>query len=83
MDPYLWGYFEGYPKGTIIAMTPTGRFVLRTPNVLKSVKDHFFCDKVLGAELEDDGGAGSAGAHFEERLFEVRLPAGSCMNEVC
>ena len=36
---------------------------------------HFGCDTLAGAELEDDGGPGSAYAHWEERIFQVPSPA--------
>lgn len=36
------------------------------------MQEHFGCDDVPGAEVEDDGGAGTAGGHWEERIFAVR-----------
>lgn len=42
-----------------------------TPNVARVVREHFACNTLAGAELEDDGGPGSAYAHWEERIFQV------------
>lgn len=42
-----------------------------TPNVQRVVQEHFGCDTLTGAELEDDGGPGSAFSHWEERIFQV------------
>lgn len=34
------------------------------------MREHFQCNSLAGAELEDDGGDGTAGSHWEQRLFE-------------
>ena len=44
---------------------------LATPNMRRVAREHFGCDTLTGAELEDDGGSGSAYAHLEERIFQV------------
>jgi hypothetical protein len=44
---------------------------LITPNLQREVRDFFGCDSLAGAELEDDGGVGSAITHLETRLFQV------------
>jgi hypothetical protein len=41
--------------------------MLVTPNVVSVARQHFGCPTLAGVELEDDGGAGSAGSHWEER----------------
>jgi hypothetical protein len=41
-----------------------------TPRVVSTVRKHLQCSSLVGAELEDDGGDGSAGSHWEQRLFE-------------
>jgi hypothetical protein len=46
-----------------------------TPRVQEVVKRHFECEAVSGADLEDDGGPGSAGSHWEQRLFEGAFSA--------
>ena len=40
-----------------------------TPTVVEKVRQHFGCSTLDGAELEDSGGSGSAGSHFEKRIF--------------
>ncbi|WP_411022889.1 leishmanolysin-related zinc metalloendopeptidase, partial [Salmonella sp. s51228] len=40
-----------------------------TPEVVKAVREHFACSTLLGAEIENQGGSGTAGSHWEERLF--------------
>lgn len=43
-----------------------------TPRVVEEVRDHFGCDQLEGAELEDQGGEGTALTHWEKRILEVR-----------
>lgn len=40
-----------------------------TPRVADAARAHFGCDSVAGAHLEDGGGSGSAGSHWESRLY--------------
>jgi hypothetical protein len=47
-----------------------------TPRVQAVVREHFQCSSMVGAELEDDGGEGTAGSHWEQRLFEGKLSHG-------
>lgn len=42
-----------------------------TPRVAKEVREHFSCQKLEGAELEDQGGEGTALTHWEKRVLEV------------
>lgn len=61
------------PQSQVISTTVRdGRTVtsIITPNVVDAVQRHLDCSSVQGAELEDDGGSGSAGSHWEQRLFE-------------
>jgi Leishmanolysin len=44
-----------------------------TPLVRAAARNHLGCSSLRGAELEDDGGAGTAGSHWEQRLFEGAL----------
>lgn len=45
-----------------------------TPRVISAVREHLQCTSLTGAELEDDGGGGTAGSHWEQRLFEGMQP---------
>ena len=46
-----------------------GNHYLRGPNLLQTARDHFGCQQLPGVPLEDDGGAGSKGGHFERLVF--------------
>jgi hypothetical protein len=47
-----------------------------TPSVVKAVREHFGCSTLNGAELEDGGGAGTAGSHWEKLLFGPEFMTG-------
>jgi hypothetical protein len=44
---------------------------LRTPHVLGYAMNHYNCSSLDGMELEDYGGAGTAGSHWEKRVSEI------------
>ncbi|GAQ85119.1 hypothetical protein KFL_002200055 [Klebsormidium nitens] len=46
---------------------------LVTPKVTQAACDQFGCATLNGAELENDGGTGTAGSHWEERIFHGEL----------
>ncbi|XP_045456221.1 leishmanolysin-like peptidase [Melitaea cinxia] len=48
-----------------------------TPRVVKEVRDHFNCSLLEGAELEDQGGDGTALTHWEKRVFENEAMTGT------
>ncbi|XP_044740862.1 leishmanolysin-like peptidase isoform X2 [Chrysoperla carnea] len=48
-----------------------------TPRVVKEVRNYFHCDKLEGAELEDQGGDGTALTHWEKRVFENEAMTGT------
>ncbi|XP_050084903.1 leishmanolysin-like peptidase [Anopheles aquasalis] len=48
-----------------------------TPRVVKEVRDHFGCQKLEGAELEDQGGEGTALTHWEKRVLENEAMTGT------
>eukprot|EP00127_Corallochytrium_limacisporum_P001934 Clim_evm89s88 gene=Clim_evmTU89s88 len=58
-------------ENTIKAFEERGHTVTKivTPRVVEAVKRHFDCPTLNGAELEDGGSGGSAGAHWEKRQF--------------
>lgn len=69
----MFPVFPGYPGGTGgPADFTTSRTIIKTPNVLTSARQQFACPSLEGAPFEDDGGSGTAGAHWEERIFQVR-----------
>lgn len=40
-----------------------------TPNIMKFAREFYGCDNVPGIALENDGGSGSLGSHFERVFF--------------
>ncbi|KAG7306622.1 hypothetical protein JYU34_007995, partial [Plutella xylostella] len=48
-----------------------------TPRVVREVRQHFNCSELEGAELEDQGGDGTALTHWEKRLFENEAMTGT------
>ncbi|GMH40369.1 hypothetical protein BSKO_08273 [Bryopsis sp. KO-2023] len=50
-----------------------------TPNVQKAVQDSLQCGELTGASLEDEGGDGTAGSHWESRIFMGEIMVGNSM----
>lgn len=48
-----------------------------TPKVVEEVRNHFNCSKLEGAELEDQGGEGTALTHWEKRILENEAMTGT------
>ena len=46
-----------------------GEFIIKTPRVLELAKQYYGCDDIDGIPLENDGGSGSKGAHWERSLL--------------
>ncbi|KAL1130168.1 hypothetical protein AAG570_013106 [Ranatra chinensis] len=51
--------------------------VMVTPRVVQEVRAHFNCSTLEGAELEDQGGEGTALTHWEKRVFENEAMTGT------
>ncbi|XP_050360062.1 leishmanolysin-like peptidase isoform X2 [Nymphalis io] len=64
-----WMIREGYISRTF--------YMIVTPRVVKEVRDHFNCSTLEGAELEDQGGDGTALTHWEKRVFENEAMTGT------
>lgn len=64
-----WMIRGGYMERTFNMMV--------TPRVIKEVRDHFNCSELEGAELEDQGGDGTALTHWEKRVFENEAMTGT------
>ena len=47
-----------------------------TPRVVTEARRHFACDTLEGAELENQGGEGTALTHWEKRIFENEAMTG-------
>ncbi|XP_073817388.1 leishmanolysin-like peptidase, invadolysin [Musca autumnalis] len=64
-----WSVRGGHVNKTIDMMV--------TPRVVAEVRKHFDCDKLEGAELEDQGGEGTALTHWEKRILENEAMTGT------
>ena len=51
-------------------------YMMVTPRVKEEAQRHFNCSTLEGAELENQGGEGTALAHWEKRLFENEAMTG-------
>ncbi|XP_067617516.1 leishmanolysin-like peptidase isoform X2 [Eurosta solidaginis] len=64
-----WSVRGGHVRKTIDMMV--------TPRVVAEVRKHFDCHKLEGAELEDQGGEGTALTHWEKRILENEAMTGT------
>ena len=73
--------FEGFHSQPATAFLPTpyggSARALTTPRVVRAARRHFGCDSLQGAMLEDGGGAGTGGSHWEMRIFRDEYMTGS------
>ncbi|XP_078581847.1 leishmanolysin-like peptidase [Branchiostoma floridae x Branchiostoma japonicum] len=51
--------------------------VIITPKVVEEIRNHFNCSDLQGAEIENQGGAGTEWNHWEKRLLESEAMTGS------
>ena len=66
----LFNYFQ--TTDTLIKTTTINgieRTLFTGKNVIKYAKRHFGCDDIEGVELENQGGNGSVGSHWESRIM--------------
>ena len=52
-------------------------YLMVTPRVVHAVREHFACATLEGAELEDQGGDGTAFTHWEKRIFQNEAMTGT------
>ena len=70
---YVDANYQKLPRSAIIANYMQGgrnTTSVITPRALAAAREQLGCGRLRGAELEDDGGQGTAGSHWEQRLFE-------------
>ncbi|MEW5310391.1 MAG: hypothetical protein WDW38_002193 [Sanguina aurantia] len=70
------------PESSVVtSYTPAGGSssveIMITAGVKKEAQNQFKCGSLAGAQLESQGGDGSASSHWEYTLFQVRDDAGS------
>ena len=67
------GLFKYFQTNDTLIKTTTINRIQRTlftgSNVVKHARRHFACDNIEGVELENQGGDGSAGSHWEARIM--------------
>ena len=67
---YLYDYFQTpYNLTTNKTVNEINRTLFTGPNVIKQAKRHFNCNDIEGIELENQGGDGSVGSHWEARIM--------------
>ena len=64
--PYYFEYLKMKSTETIDGKQYT---CINTPKVLEKAKIHFGCDTIKGIPLENQGGAGTEGSHWETRYM--------------
>ena len=74
-NPYLYPYWVKSDGSKYSSTTKTqtirgvSKILLTTPNVVAKAKEAFGCSTLTGIELEEYGGAGTAGAHWDMRVM--------------
>jgi leishmanolysin len=67
------------PGGTsVVTSSDLGKSVtyVTSPRVVNEVRSYFGCTTLTGGEIEDQGGSGTAGSHWEKRIFYEDSMAG-------
>ena len=64
--PYIFQY-----KNLISTKTIDGEkyYYISSPKVIEKAKRHFGCDNIKGVQLENDGGDGTSGSHWDSRYM--------------
>lgn len=68
-SPNLFNIYKTQPVYKSITWHESKKVILITPKVVEAAKKHFNCSTLQGVEVEDQGGSGSAGAHWESRIM--------------
>ena len=69
-DDYLYDFYKYKGDVTITKMiNGVNRTLIATPKVKNIASQHFNCSSLEGVELENQGGSGSAGSHWEGRVM--------------
>jgi leishmanolysin len=53
-----------------------------TPKVIEAAKKHYNCDSIDGVELENQGGSGTSGSHWEARIMLTDYMIGQSYDDV-
>ena len=63
----LAGEANVFAKG--VMLRGASRQVIKSPKVLETARKYFGCTTINGVEIENEGGSGSAGAHWERAIL--------------
>ncbi|MCQ2816657.1 MAG: hypothetical protein MJ252_05245 [archaeon] len=72
-------FFEGHQKE--IEQNGIKKTLLTFPTMLEKAKKYFNCDSMIGVHLEDQGGEGTSGSHWEQRIMNGDYMIGSEIGE--
>jgi len=77
----LFSYFvdenwQFLPIEKIVKKNAKGKDMIITPRVVEATRIHYGCSTIEGLELEDDGGSGTVGSHWEERIMSGEVMNG-------
>ena len=65
----LFPYFINQPAFKSVYINDTLHSMIVTPKVVMTARKHFNCDSLIGVDLENNGGFGSALSHWESRVM--------------
>ena len=65
----LYEYYKYSDVTTTKTINGISRTLIKTPKVINVAVQHFGCSSIDGIELENQGGEGSAGSHWEARIM--------------
>lgn len=77
LNPFLYQYFYNRqtgkirPTSEVYKTDTTDDYPTRiiTPKVVEVAREHFGCDTITGVPMENNGGSGSVGAHWEKNFL--------------
>lgn len=69
-------FFDMLGMAETIDINGTQKYAITSPKVVEHARKYFGCQQVQGVPLEDNGGSGSKGSHWEKQIFpnEVMNP---------
>eukprot|EP01060_Flectonema_neradi_P003059 TRINITY_DN1191_c0_g2_i2.p2 TRINITY_DN1191_c0_g2~~TRINITY_DN1191_c0_g2_i2.p2 ORF type:complete len:358 (+),score=59.48 TRINITY_DN1191_c0_g2_i2:48-1121(+) len=74
-NPSPW-WPQGAPLLGVTESSPTSTGRIASPKVLEKARAHFGCDTLDGLLLENQGGSGTLGSHWEKRVMGYEMMTG-------